>query len=83
MYYVLSHGTPYVDPNIDYQAILCKKNAPRWLRQIKNYKEWEVTIRNTETGECFSTVNTVQSHTYAHVRQRHHRSVVDRPSNPT
>jgi transposase len=35
VYAVLSTDQPYRDPEIDYEALVVAKNAPRWLRALK------------------------------------------------
>ena len=34
---VLRDDKPYCDPEIDYETLLVKRNAPRWLRQLKQF----------------------------------------------
>ena len=34
---VLSSGTPYRDPETDYEALMVKRNAPRWIRMLAKY----------------------------------------------
>ena len=68
---------PYKDPKVNYQELSCKRNAPRWIKQIKEYKNWEVTIKNTETGEVYTNVEQRDTHEFSHVRLRsqpRHRS---------
>jgi transposase len=40
VYLLLTRKVPYHDPNIDYDAMSTKKNAPRWIRQLKSIGEW-------------------------------------------
>lgn len=35
---VLKNDTPYRDPQTDYEAIMVKRNAPRWVRMLKKYR---------------------------------------------
>ncbi len=35
LYAMLRDDVPYRDPDIDYEALLVDRNAPRWLRQLK------------------------------------------------
>ena len=70
VYFVLKNGTPYEDPQVNYQELSCQRNAPRWIRQIKSYKNWEVTIRNTETGEVYTTEDQRIQHVFPNVRTR-------------
>ncbi len=37
MYAVLSSQQPYRDPEIDYEALVVAKNAPRWLKALEKY----------------------------------------------
>ena len=34
---VLRNGTPYRDPATDYEALVVKRNAPRWLRTLQKF----------------------------------------------
>ena len=34
---VLRDGTPYRDPATDYEELLVKRNAPRWLRKLREF----------------------------------------------
>lgn len=34
---LLSRKKPYKDPQIDYEALQVERNAPRWIRALKNY----------------------------------------------
>jgi len=37
IYCVLKKGQPYRDPGIDYQGLVVKKNAPRWMRALEEF----------------------------------------------
>jgi len=37
---LLSRGQPYLDQAIDYAALSAKKNAPRWIKQLKAIGKW-------------------------------------------
>ena len=37
IYAVLDQQQPYHDPEIDYQALIVEKNAPRWIKALKHY----------------------------------------------
>ena len=37
VYTVLKEQQPYRDPEIDYEALVVAKNAPRWLKALKKY----------------------------------------------
>ncbi|MBQ7738790.1 MAG: IS110 family transposase [Desulfovibrionaceae bacterium] len=54
IYYVLSHQTGYVDPNINYQQKSCKKNAARWAKQLSLLDDYEVSVVNKRTGEVLA-----------------------------
>jgi hypothetical protein len=34
---ILSKGEPYKDITVDYEALMVKKNAARWIRSLKKY----------------------------------------------
>ena len=40
IYVLLSRRQPYIDQAIDYAAMSAKKNAPRWIRQLKVIGMW-------------------------------------------
>lgn len=40
IYLLLSRKEPYRDPQIDYEAMSAKKNAPRWIKQLKLIGKW-------------------------------------------
>jgi transposase len=40
IYILLSRRQPYIDPAIDYAALSAKKNAPRWIRQLRAIGKW-------------------------------------------
>lgn len=40
IFLLLSRKTAYYDPQIDYQAMSAKKNAPRWIKQLKMIGQW-------------------------------------------
>lgn len=37
IYTLLKRRQPYVDPNIDYEGLMVRKNAGRWLRKLEEY----------------------------------------------
>lgn len=37
IYKLFSGGTAYVDPEVDYEALMVKRNAPRWLQCLSKY----------------------------------------------
>jgi hypothetical protein len=40
IYLLLARREPYIDRGIDYAAMSAKKNAPRWIRQLKAIGKW-------------------------------------------
>ena len=42
---VLRDGTPCRDPATDYEELLVKRNAPRWLRKLR---EFDILVRNDD-----------------------------------
>ena len=40
IYLMLSRRQPYIDQGIDYAAMSAKKNAPRWIKQLKTIGRW-------------------------------------------
>ena len=43
IYILLTRKQPYLDQNIDYAAMSAKKNAPRWIKQLKAIGKWPKT----------------------------------------
>ena len=41
----LRDGTPYRDPGTDYEALLVKRNAARWLRKLH---EFDILVHNDD-----------------------------------
>jgi hypothetical protein len=37
IYKLLSTGKRYCDPEVDYEALMVKRNAPRWLQCLTKY----------------------------------------------
>ena len=37
LFAVLRDAKPYHDPDTDYEALLVKRNAPRWIRMLQHY----------------------------------------------
>lgn len=37
IYVVLRDGTPYHDPEADYEALMVNRNAPRWIRMLRRH----------------------------------------------
>jgi len=40
IYLLLTRKQPYLDQHIDYAAMSAKKNAPRWIKQLKAIGKW-------------------------------------------
>jgi transposase len=40
IYLILSRREPYIDQAVDYAALSAKKNAPRWIKQLKSIGRW-------------------------------------------
>ena len=40
IFLILSRRQPYIDQAIDYAAMSAKKNAPRWIKQLKTIGRW-------------------------------------------
>jgi transposase len=40
IYLLLTRKQAYLDQQIDYAAMSAKKNAPRWIRQLKLIGKW-------------------------------------------
>ena len=40
IFMLLTRKEPYIDPAIDYGAMSAKKNAPRWIKQLKAIGKW-------------------------------------------
>ena len=56
---VLRDGEPYRDPKVDYTQLLVDRNAPRWLRDLKQYgwlpqhsstDQYRAAVRGALTG---------------------------------
>jgi transposase len=43
IYILLSRRVPYIDPGTDYAALSAKKNAPRWIKQLRAIGKWPTT----------------------------------------
>lgn len=40
IFVILDRRQPYIDRHIDYDALSAKKNAPRWIKQLKKIGRW-------------------------------------------
>ena len=40
LFVMLSRRQPYIDQGTDYAAMSAKKNAPRWIKQLKAIGRW-------------------------------------------
>ena len=45
IYVLLSRRQPYIDQAVDYAAMSAKKNAPRWIKQLKTIGMWPEAAR--------------------------------------
>jgi transposase len=43
IYILFTRKQPYLDQHIDYAAMSAKKNAPRWIKQLKAIGKWPTT----------------------------------------
>ena len=55
IHYVILHQRPYKDPQIDYQALSCKRNRSRWIKKLMECEDIEITVTNTVTGEVYNS----------------------------
>jgi transposase len=37
MFVLISKKEPYRDPGVDYEALMVKRNAPRWIKALAKY----------------------------------------------
>jgi len=44
IYSMLKNNQSYWDPEIDYEVLTVKRNAPRWLRALKKYGYLHVEV---------------------------------------
>ncbi len=56
IYILLSRRQPYLDQHIDYAAMSAKKNAPRWIKQLKTIGKWPAA--NSTPARTSATVRT-------------------------
>ena len=57
IYSILSHNHPYIDPQVDYRALSCKKNKSRWLKQLLACDDIEFTAIDKLTGKVYDSKN--------------------------
>ena len=50
IYILLSRRQPYLDQAIDYAAMSARKNAPRWIKQLKAIGKWPSTAATSRTA---------------------------------
>ena len=50
IYILLTRKQPYIDQSIDYAAMSAKKNAPRWIKQLKTIGRWPTGIAATASN---------------------------------
>ena len=55
IYSILSHNHPYIDPQVDYRALSCKKNKSRWLKQLLACEDIEFTAIDKLTGQIYDS----------------------------
>ena len=55
IYYVYLHEKAYLDPNVDYKALSCKKNRARWVKQLLACEDVDIVVTDKKTGEVFSS----------------------------
>ena len=49
MFAVLRDGRPYRDPEVDYEALLVQRNAPRWIARLREFGVLEQHADGTVT----------------------------------
>src|SRR6266702_515049 len=49
IFLLLTRKVAYHDPQIDYEAISAKKNAPRWIKQLKAIGQWPNSASTSAT----------------------------------
>ena len=37
IYSMLKNNRPYYDPEVDYEALMVQRNAPRWIKALNKY----------------------------------------------
>ncbi len=47
LFFMLTRRQPYRDSGFDYQAASVAKNAPRWIKALKQFGYWPEIIANT------------------------------------
>lgn len=50
IYLMLTRKEAYHDPKVDYEAMSAKKNAPRWIKQLKLIGKWPTSPATTATS---------------------------------
>ena len=53
IFLMLSRRQPYIDQGTDFAAMRAKKNAPRWIKQLKASGRWP-TPKPAATGTLFT-----------------------------
>lgn len=46
IYIMLTREVAYRDPNVDYAAISARKNAPRWIKQLREIGQWPTETKS-------------------------------------
>ena len=49
-YQILRTGRPYHDPATDYEALMVKRNAPRWIAMLKKFGYTLPSTQQTATA---------------------------------
>ena len=47
IYQMLKENKPYKDPEIDYEELLAKRNAPRWIASLIKYDLVSAVVSKT------------------------------------
>lgn len=58
IFFVLQHHNVYIDPQVNYQEISCKRNMSRWLKQMMKCKDVEITATDKRTGVVYDSKTT-------------------------
>lgn len=50
IFLLLQRRQPYIDPGINYAEMSARKNAPRWIKQLKAIGKWPSTAASSRTA---------------------------------
>ena len=50
IFLLLQRRQPYIDPGINYAEMSARKNAPRWIKQLKAIGKWPSTAATSRTA---------------------------------